>query len=80
MIVVFAVVRALKRKSRGSIFGKSLPLLGHDLPSMAECAHESSLALETLTQAGSMLGQRRRRWTNIEPTLGQYLVFADIAC
>ena len=25
---------------------------------------------------GSMLGQRRRRWTNIEPTLGERLVFA----
>ena len=25
---------------------------------------------------GSMLGQRRRRWTNIEPALGQCLVFA----
>ena len=26
-----------------------------------------------------MLGQRRRRWTNIEPTLVQYLVLAGIA-
>ena len=25
---------------------------------------------------GLMLVQRRRRWTNINPTLGQYLVFA----
>ena len=25
---------------------------------------------------GSMLGQRRRRWTNIDPSLGQCLVFA----
>ena len=25
---------------------------------------------------GSMLGQRRRRWTNIETALGQCLVFA----
>ena len=25
----------------------------------------------------SMLGQRRRRWTNIEPTMVQRLVFAD---
>ena len=24
-----------------------------------------------------MLGQRRRRWTNIKPTLGQRLVFAE---
>ena len=23
-----------------------------------------------------MLGQRRRRWPNINPTLGEYLVFA----
>ena len=25
---------------------------------------------------GSMLGQRRRRWANIEPTLSEHLVFA----
>ena len=25
---------------------------------------------------GSMLGQRRRRWANIEPTLGQYIMLA----
>ena len=25
---------------------------------------------------GSMLGQRRRRWSNFEPTMGQWLVFA----
>ena len=25
-----------------------------------------------------MLGQRRRRWTNIEPTMGQGLVFAEM--
>ena len=28
---------------------------------------------------GSMLGQRRRRWTNIDPALGQCLVFAGVA-
>ena len=26
--------------------------------------------------AGSMLGQRRRRWTNIEPAFAEYLLFA----
>ena len=25
-----------------------------------------------------MLGQRRRQWTNIVPTLGRYLVFAGL--
>ena len=30
----------------------------------------------TLTNVGSMLGQRRRQWTNIASTLAQYLVFA----
>ena len=29
-----------------------------------------------LTNAGLMLGQRRRRWTNIKPTLGKRLVLA----
>ena len=28
------------------------------------------------SDVGSMMYQRRRRWANIEPTLGQYLVFA----
>ena len=28
--------------------------------------------------AGSMLVQRRRRWTNIEPALGQRLVFLGV--
>ena len=28
---------------------------------------------------GLMLGQRRRRWANIKPTLGQPLVFAGMA-
>ena len=28
------------------------------------------------TDVGSMLGQRRRRWANIEPTLVEYPVFA----
>ena len=27
---------------------------------------------------GTMLGQRRRRWANIVPTLGEHLVFAGI--
>ena len=31
-----------------------------------------------LTNAGAMLVQRRRRWTNIAPTLVERLVFADI--
>ena len=31
---------------------------------------------ETFTHFGSMLGQRRRRWTNIEPKMGKWLVFA----
>ena len=30
------------------------------------------------TNIGSMLGQRRRRWTNIEPMFGQRLVFAGV--
>ena len=30
-------------------------------------------------KVGLMLGQRRRRWTNIEPTLGERLVFAGIS-
>ena len=29
-------------------------------------------------EVGSMLVQRRRRWTSIEPALGEYLVFAGI--
>ena len=31
-----------------------------------------------LTNAGLMLDQRRRRWSNIKPTLGLCLVFAGI--
>ena len=30
------------------------------------------------TKVGSMLGQRRRRWANIKPTLGEGLVFTGI--
>ena len=30
------------------------------------------------TTVGSMSGQRRRRWPDIDPTLCQYLVFAGI--
>ena len=30
------------------------------------------------SNVGSMLGRRRRRWANIEPTLGERLVFAWI--
>ena len=28
--------------------------------------------------AGLMLGQHRRRWANIEPALGEHLVFAGM--
>ena len=46
--------------------------------------HHSSLQLKCLSPAnarrlpnvGSVLVQRRRRWANIEPTLGERLVFA----
>ena len=31
---------------------------------------------QTRDNVGFMLGQRRRRWTNIKPTLGQYIVFS----
>ena len=33
---------------------------------------------DTLNNVGVMLGQRRRRWTNIRPTLSQCVVFAGI--
>ena len=33
---------------------------------------------KTLTNAGLLLAQRRRRWANIKPALGQRLVFAGI--
>ena len=40
--------------------------------------------VNTIPNAGLMLGQRRRRWTNIKPALGQHLVlsglFANAAC
>ena len=31
-----------------------------------------------LPSAGLMLAQRRRRWANIDPALGEHLVFAGI--
>ena len=31
---------------------------------------------DTFTHCGPMLGQRRRRWPNIDPTLGECLMFA----
>ena len=34
--------------------------------------------LDTRTQ--SLLGQRRRRWTNIKPTLGEYIYFPGCVC
>ena len=34
---------------------------------------------EAVTQCWLMLGQRRRRWTNVKSTLGQRLAFAGIA-
>ena len=30
------------------------------------------------TNAGLMFGQRRRRWTNIKPTLGQFIMFSGL--
>ena len=38
------------------------------------CSHETRVIC-TVDIAGSMLCQRRRRWHNIKPTLGQRLVF-----
>ena len=35
-----------------------------------------TMALSCLPYAGIMLGQRRRRWSNIKPALGQGVVFA----
>ena len=40
----------------------------HALP--ANLTHEHSVCL--------ILGQRRRRWTNIKPTLGEYIVFSGL--
>ena len=34
--------------------------------------------MRRLTNVGLMLGQRRRRWTNIKPELTQLLVFAEM--
>ena len=37
-----------------------------------------SVLIQQTRDVDSMLGQRRRRWTNIELTLGQHIVFAGM--
>ena len=38
------------------------------------------LAMQSLPDAGLMLGKRRRRWTSIEPTSGEHFVFVKNIC
>ena len=40
--------------------------------------HCECLLVEITSDIGSMLGQRRRRYPNIEPTLGLWIAFAGI--
>ena len=37
-----------------------------------------NISQQTQPDVGWMLGQRRRRWPNIQPTWGQRFVFADL--
>ena len=53
-----------------------LSLISWSYVHMGWCSIDNTSIHDTLTQVGSMLGQRRRRWANTEPTLGERLVYA----
>ena len=54
----------------------SIPAL-YDILKIIEEPHTISPGKhEALAHVGLMLGQRRRRWADVSPTLGQRLVFA----
>ena len=66
-------IALLCRVCRDADIGRSLPTY------VKQTGVEGSLSPANTIHCpivGSMLGQRRRRWTNIEPALGQCLVFA----